>query len=167
MPFVTHKVTWRQSYVIQIEICAEYRDIIPRPMLICQEPGLRLIGLSPGGPDKSSLCSVQILICSIPCIFHFFYSSVGLVGNFAGLQPWRVPSAIVHCNENEAGNRQSKLPAILAELQLAHDKNTLSFMPQDWWNWQIKWMESVTMGSFKYKNQVNWEFFAYLWVILL
>ena len=30
----------------------------------------------------------------------------------------------------------------------------------DWWNWQIKWMKSVTMGSFQYKNQV--KSFAYL-----
>ena len=28
-------------------------------------------------------------------------------------------------------------------------------------------MKSVLMGSFKYENQVNGEFFAYLWVILL
>ena len=28
-------------------------------------------------------------------------------------------------------------------------------------------MKSVSMGSFQYKNQVNGEFFAYLWVILL
>ena len=40
-------------------------------------------------------------------------------------------------------------------------------MPQDWWNWQIEWMKSVSMGSFQYKNQVNGESFAYLWVILL
>ena len=43
------------------------------------------------------------------------------------------------------------------------------FVPQDWWNWQIKWMKSVSMGSYQYKNKVNGEgfFFAYLWVILL
>ena len=28
-------------------------------------------------------------------------------------------------------------------------------------------MKSVSMGSYQYKNQVNGEFFAYLWVILL
>ena len=28
-------------------------------------------------------------------------------------------------------------------------------------------MKSVSMGSFQYKNQLNGEFFAYLWVILL
>ena len=41
------------TYVIQIKICAEYRDMLPRPRLVCQEPGLRSIGLSPGVADKS------------------------------------------------------------------------------------------------------------------
>ena len=40
-------------------------------------------------------------------------------------------------------------------------------MSQDWWKWQIEWRKSVSMGSFKYTNQVNGEFFAYMWVILL
>ena len=39
---------------IQIKICAEYRDMLPRPRLVCQEPGLRPIGRSSGVPDKSS-----------------------------------------------------------------------------------------------------------------
>ena len=29
----------------QLKICAEYRDMLPRPRLICQEPGPRQIGL--------------------------------------------------------------------------------------------------------------------------
>ena len=45
---------YRQISVIQIKICAEYRDMLPRPRLVCQEPGLRPIGRSPGVPDKSS-----------------------------------------------------------------------------------------------------------------
>ena len=54
----------------QIKICAEYRDMLPRPRLVCQEPGLRPLGRSPGVPDKSSRglgsmsrYSAQILIC--------------------------------------------------------------------------------------------------------
>ena len=39
-------------YIIQIKICAEIRDMLPRPRLVCQEPGLRPIGRSPGVPDK-------------------------------------------------------------------------------------------------------------------
>ena len=104
-------------YTKQIKICAEYRDMLPRPRLVCQEPGLRPIGRSPGVPDKSSRglgsmsrYSAQILICFIAYIFHFFYSSVSLVGNFAGLPVCTVPSAIVHCNQNEAGHQTIKAP---------------------------------------------------------
>ena len=28
------------AYVIQIKICAEYRDMLPKPRLVYQEPGL-------------------------------------------------------------------------------------------------------------------------------
>ena len=66
---------------IQIKICAEYRDMLPRPRLVCQKPGLRPIGRSPGVPDKSSRglgsmsrYSAQILICFIAYIFLIFFS---------------------------------------------------------------------------------------------
>ena len=69
-----------QTNTIQIKICAEYRDMLPRPRLVCQEPGLRPIGRSPGVPDKSSRglgsmsrYSAQILICFIAYIFHFLF----------------------------------------------------------------------------------------------
>ena len=92
---------------IQIKIRSEYQDMLPRPRLVCQEPGLRPIGRNPGVPDKKSTqglgsmsrYSEQILICFIAYI-SFFQSSVGLVGNFAGLPVCTVPSAIVHCNQN-------------------------------------------------------------------
>ena len=107
-------------FIIQIKICAEYRDMLPRPRLVCQEPGLRPIGRSPGVPDKSSRglgsmsrFSAQILICFIAYIFLiFFHSSVGMVGNFAGLPVCTVPSAIVHCNQNEAGHQTIKAPSM-------------------------------------------------------
>ena len=93
--------------------------MLPRPRLVCQEPGLRPIGRSPGVPDKSSRglgsmsrYSAQILICFIAYIFHFFYSSVSLVGNFAGLPVCTVPSDIVHCNQNEAGHQTIKAPSM-------------------------------------------------------
>ena len=40
----------RKMYAIkQIKICAEYRDMLPRPRLdLSGTPGLRPIGLSPG-----------------------------------------------------------------------------------------------------------------------
>ena len=123
--------------VIQIKICAEYRDMLPRPRLVCQEPGLRPIGRSPGVPDKSSRglgsmswYSAQILICFIAYIFHFFYSSVGLVGNFAGLPVCTVPSAIVHCNQNEAGHSTIKAPSMPCWGAAGPSKHSLTFMPQ-------------------------------------
>ena len=108
-----------QSHAIQIKFCAEYRDMLPRPRLVCQEPGLRPIGRSPCVPDKSSRglgrmsrYSAQILLCFIAYIFHFFYSSVSLVGNFTGLPVCTVPSAIVHCNQNETGHQTIKAPSM-------------------------------------------------------
>ena len=44
--------TW--PIVLQTKICADYQDILPRPMLVCQEARLRPIGRNPGVPDKSS-----------------------------------------------------------------------------------------------------------------
>ena len=40
-----------QVITIQIKICAEYRDMLPRPRLVCQEPDKCV-------PDKSSRCIV-------------------------------------------------------------------------------------------------------------
>ena len=78
--------------------------MLPRPRLVCQEPGLRPIGRSPGVPDKSSRglgsmsrYSAQILISFIAYIFSIFNFSVGLVGNLAELPPCTVPPATVHC----------------------------------------------------------------------
>ena len=58
----------------QIKICAEYRDMLPRPRLdLSGTPGLRPIGLSPGswqtclGLGSMSRYSAQILICILNC----------------------------------------------------------------------------------------------------
>ena len=125
-------------YIIQIKICAEYRDMLPRPRLVCQEPGLRPIGRSPGVPDKSSRglgsmsrYSAQILICFIAYIFlKFFHSSVGLVENFAGLPVCTVPSAIVHCNQNEAGHQTIKAPSMPCWDAAGPSKHSLAFKSQ-------------------------------------
>ena len=63
----------KKMYAIkQIKICAEYRDMLPRPRLdLSDTPGLRPIGLSPGswqtslGLGSMSRYSAQILICII------------------------------------------------------------------------------------------------------
>ena len=84
--------------------------------------------------------------------FAFFYSSVGLIGNFAGLLSCTVPSAIAHCNQNEAGHQTIKAPSMPYWDAAGPWKHSLAFMPQDWWNRQMKWMKSVSMGSYEYKN---------------
>ena len=60
----------KMSAIKQIKICAEYRDLLPRPRLdLSGTPGLRPIGLSPGswqtslGQGSMSRYSAQILIC--------------------------------------------------------------------------------------------------------
>ena len=68
----------RKMYAIkQIKICAEYRDMLPRPRLdLSGTSGLRSIGLSPGswqtslGLGSMSQYSAQILIC-IVLVWHF------------------------------------------------------------------------------------------------
>ena len=73
----TEKLKIEKMYAIkQIKICAEYRDMLPRPRLdLSGTPGLRPIGLSPGswqtslGLGSMSRYSAQILIC-ITVVFY-------------------------------------------------------------------------------------------------
>ena len=152
-PIHTHTYTYIYIYITQIKIYAQYRDMLPRPRLVCQEPGLKPKGRIPCIPDKSSrslgsrslYCS-QILIRFIAYIF-LFYSSGCLVGNFTGLPARTLPSAIVHCNQNEAGHQTIKSPSMPC-WGAAGWKHSQAFMPQDWWNWQIKKMKSVSKRHF-------------------
>ena len=80
VPNQTHKENnkKRKMYAIkQIKICAEYRDMLPRPRLdLSGTPGLRPIGLSPGswqtslGLGSMSRYSAQILICITNVYLH-------------------------------------------------------------------------------------------------
>ena len=139
--------------------------MLPGPRLVCQEPGLRPIGLGPGIPDKSSRglgsmsrYSAQILNCFIAYIFQFFYSSVGLLGNFAGLPVCIVPSVIVHYNLNEAAHQTIKAPSMPCWGAAGPSKHSPALMSQigemdrlNGWNlyqWEVfsprtKWMESL------------------------
>ena len=113
---------------IQIQICAEYRDMLPRPRLICQEPGLRPIGRSPGVPDKSSRglgsmsrYSAQILICFIAYVFLIFFIPLWVwLGTLQDCQYAQCPLPLSIVIRMRLVIRQSKLPACLAEMQLAH-----------------------------------------------
>ena len=119
------------AWVLQIKICAEYRDMLPRPRLVCQEPGLRPIGLSPGVPDKSSRglgsmsrYSAQILICFIAYIFHFFIPLWVWLATLQDCHYARCPLPLSIVIRIRLFIRQSKLPTCLVEVQLAH-VNTL------------------------------------------
>ena len=150
--------------VLQIKICAEYRDMLPRPRLVCQEPGLRPIGLSPGVPDKSSRglgsmsrYSAQILICFIAYIFHFFIPLWVWLETLQDCHYARCPLPLSIVIRIRLVIRQSKLPTCLVEVQLAH-VNTLWHLCHrtgeidryNGWNlyqWEViktrtKWMES-------------------------
>ena len=78
-------------------------------------------------------------------------------------------SALCHCpllwEWGWSSDNQSSQHALLRYSWLI--KTLPGSYATDWWNRQIEWMKSVSMGSFQYKNQVNWESFVYLWVILL
>ena len=153
-----------QINVIQIKICAEYRDMLPRSRLVCQEPGLRPIGRSPGTPDKSSRglgsmsqYSAQILICSIAYIFPFFIPPWVWLGTLKDCHHAQCPLPLFTVIRMRLVIRQSKLPACLVEVQPAH-VNTLWHLCHrtgeidryNGWNlyqWEVintstKWMES-------------------------
>ena len=119
---------------IQIKICAEYRDMLPRPRLACQEPGSR----SPGVPNKSSRGlgsmsrnSAQILIWFIPYIFQLF---IPLWVWLATLQDWHYAQCPLllsfSSNQNEAGHQTIKAPSMPCWGAAGPSKHTLAFMPQ-------------------------------------
>ena len=105
--------------------------MLPRPRLVCQKPGLRPIGRSPGVADTSSRglgsmsrYSAQILICLIAYIFHFFIPLWVWLGILQDCQYAQCPLPLSIVIRMRLVIRQSKLPACLAEVQLAH-QNTL------------------------------------------
>ena len=123
---------------IQIKICAEYRDMLPRPRLVCQEPGLRPIGRIPGVPDKSSQglgsmsrYSAQILICFIAYIFQSIFIPLWVwLGTLQDCQYAQCPLPLSIVIIMRLVIRQSKLPACLAEVQPGPSKHSLAFMSQ-------------------------------------
>ena len=106
--------------------------MLPRPRLVCQEPGLRPIGRIPGVPDKSSRglgsmsrYSAQILICFIAYIFLIFFIPLWVwLGTLQDCKYAQCPLPLSIVIRMRLVIKQSKLPACLAEVQLV-DQNTL------------------------------------------
>ena len=60
-PCNVHHLCMYEYCVIQIKICAEYRYMLPRPRLDCQEPGLRPISRNPGvGVTKAPFVNFSV-----------------------------------------------------------------------------------------------------------
>ena len=148
-------------YVIQIKICAEYQDVLPRPRLVCQEPGLRPIGQSPGVHDKSSSGLGSMSRYSAPIFFCFTFVYIflfsflcGFGWGLCGLPPCTVPSAVVNCNQT------IEAPSMPCGGAAGPWKHSLVFMAQDWWNWQ-KMDEICISGQFLEQEPNEWRVFLH------
>ena len=148
--------------------------MLPRPRLACQEPGLRPIGRSPGVPDKSSRglgsmsrYSAQILICFIAYIFLIFFIPLWVwLGTLQDCQYAQCPLPLSIVIRMRLVIRQSKLPACLAEVQMAH-QNTLWHLIHSLVKMTDKMDEICIDGKFSAQEPSEWGDLAYLWVILL
>ena len=152
---------------IQIKICAEYRDMLPRPRLVCQEPGLRPIGRSPGVPDKSSRglgsmsrYSAWILICFIAYIFLFFFIPLWVwLGTWQDCQYAQCPLPLSIVIRMRLVIRQSNLPACLAEVQLVH-QNTLWHLCHSLVKMTNKMDVICLNGKFSAQERSEWRVFC-------
>ena len=154
------------TWVIQIKICAGYWDMLPRPRLACQEPGLRPIGRSPGVPDKSSRglgsmsrYSVQILICFIAYIFLFFSPLWVWLGILQDCQYAQCPLPLSIVIRMRLVIRQSKLPACLAEVQLVH-QNIIWHLCHKLTKLTDKMEEIRINGKFSVQEASEWRVFG-------
>ena len=141
--------------------------MLPRPRLVCQEPGLRPIGRSPGVPDKSSRglgsmsrYSAQILICFIAYIFQFLSIPLWVwLGILQDCQCAQCPLPLSIVIRMRLVIRQSKLPACLAEVQLAH-QNTLWYLCHRLVKLTDKMDEICINGKFSVQESSEWRVFC-------
>ena len=111
--------------VIQIKICAEYRYMLPRPPLdLSGTPGLRPIGLSPGSWQTSLGLGSTDLNLFYSIHFWFFFISLWVwLGTLQDCHHAQCPLPLSIVIRMRLVIRQSKLPACLADVQLAHENN--------------------------------------------
>ena len=148
------RTSYHCIYIIQIKICAEYWDMLPRPRLVCQEPGLRSIGRSPGVPDQSSR------ICLIAYIFLTFFIPLWVwLGTLQDCQYAQCPLSLSIVIRMRLVIRQSKLPACLAEVQLAH-QNTLWHLSHSLVKMTDKMDGICINGKFAAQEPSEWRDFS-------
>ena len=139
--------------------------MLPRPRLVCQEPGLRPIGRSPGVPDKSSrglgsMSWYSAQICFIAYIFHFFIPLWAWLGTLHDCQYAQCPLPLSVVIRMRLVIRQSKFPACLAEVQLAH-QNTLWYLSLCHRLVKLtdKMDEICINGKFSVQESIEWRVF--------
>ena len=140
--------------VIQIKICAECRDMPPRPRLVCQEPDKSSRGLG-----SMSRYSAQILICFIAFIFLFFIPLWVWLGTLQDYQYAQCPLPLSIVIRMRLVIRQSKLRACLAEVQLAH-QNTLWHLCHKLVKLTDKMDEICINGKFSVQKPNEWRVFC-------
>ena len=92
------------------------------------------------------------LICFIAYILNFFIPLWIWLGTLQDCHHAQCPLPLSIVIRMRLVIRQSKLPACLADVQLAHE-NTLAFMPQNWWNWFIKWVKLYQWEVFSTRTE--------------
>ena len=128
---------------------------------------VRNIGLSPGVPDKSSRglgsmsrYSAQILICFIAYIFLFFPIPLWVwLGTLQDCQYAQCHLPLPIVIRMRLVIRQSKLPACLAEVQLAH-QNTLWHLSHSLVKMTDKMDEICINGKFSAQEPSEWRDFS-------
>ena len=141
--------------------------MLPKPRLLCQEPGLRPIGRSPCVPDKSSRglgsmsrYSAQILICFIAYIFLIFFIPLWVwLGTLQDCQyaQCHLPLSIVI--RMRLVIRQSKLPSCLAAVQLPH-QNSLWHLSHSLVKMTDKMDEICINRKFSAQEPIEWRYFS-------
>ena len=141
--------------------------MLPRPRLVCQGPGLRPIGRIPCVPDKPSLglgsmprYSAQILICFIAYIFFLFFIPLWVwLRTLQDCQYAQCPLSLSIVIRMRLVIRKSKLPACLAEVQLAH-QNTLWHLCHSLVKLTDKIDEICINGKFSAQEPSEWRVFC-------
>ena len=83
------------GFVMQIKICAEYRDWYPRPRQFFQEPGLGPMDLSPGILDKSVKAMDVPVLCTHLNLFDSIYIPI-FISSVAWMWAVHFRTATVH-----------------------------------------------------------------------
>ena len=146
---------------MKIKICAEYRDMLPRPRLVCQEPDKSSRGLG-----SMSRHSAQILICFTGYIFQFLKSSVDGMG---ALQLWNellisTIVIVIRVRLQQETIQSPSIPCWEVNQWGSTGMIILEELSWHWQNWQVWWIKSITMSRLSLHEASEGSLFW--WVLL-